>query len=189
MARVRKVEPTLEALFFSTPEQKVLRYLLSEPTTSFTPRILSSKLKGVRGLGGAEGLNRILLDLETLGLVEFLDNRRSVRIQEDHPSLCILKTFSAMCDLEGLRKQLEPVSSKGILFGSRATGLCHSSSDYDLLVVSHTPDEVKNITSRHPLGRQIELVACTPDSYIAIDRQNPDLRQRLATGIVLWGPN
>ena len=56
MARVRKPQPTLEAIIFATPEQKVLRLLLSEPTTSFTPRVISSKLTGVRGLGGGEGL-------------------------------------------------------------------------------------------------------------------------------------
>ena len=57
MARVRKPTPTLESFFFATPEQKVFRLLLSEPTTSFTPRVISSKLKGVRGLGGGGGIH------------------------------------------------------------------------------------------------------------------------------------
>ena len=47
MARAKKPLPTLDGLLFVTPEQKLLRFLISEPTTAFTPRTLSSKLKGV----------------------------------------------------------------------------------------------------------------------------------------------
>src|SRR5271168_2913488 len=112
MARVRKPQPTLESIVFATPEQKVLRLLLSEPTTSFTPRVISSKLKGVRGLGGAEGLARILNDLQALGLVDFVDNHRAVRLQDDNSFVQIMKTVAAVSDVETLKKLLEPVSTK-----------------------------------------------------------------------------
>ena len=71
MGRVRKVKPTIDSIFFSTPEQKLFRFLVSECTTAFTTRVLSSKLKGVRGLGGIEGISRILEDLKELGIVHF----------------------------------------------------------------------------------------------------------------------
>src|SRR4051794_30346206 len=103
MARVRKPQPALDSIFFSTPEQKVMRLLLSEPTTSFTPRVISSKLKGVRGLGGADGIMRILTDLQGLGLVDFVDNHRAVRLHDDNSAVQILKTFLAISDLEGLK--------------------------------------------------------------------------------------
>src|ERR1700722_2487227 len=121
MARAKKTQPTLDTLLFNTPEQKVLRMLLAEPTTSFTPRTISSKLKGVRGLGGAEGINRILGELQELGLVDFVDNSRAVRLQDDSTIAQLLKTFSAICDLENLKTLLLPASSKGILYGSRAS--------------------------------------------------------------------
>ena len=187
MARVRKPIPTLESICFATPEQKVLRLLLSEPTTSFTPRVISSKLKGVRGLGGAEGIMRVLKDLESLGLVNFVDNHRAVRLQDDNTSIQILKTFAAICDLESLKKLLEPVSTKGVLFGSRATGRARSDSDYDLFVVSETPEEVKKIAGRHPLGKAVEVVTWTPEAYGEIEKQDAPLSQKLMGGIILWG--
>jgi predicted nucleotidyltransferase len=187
MARVRKPQPTMETLLFATPEQKVLRFLLSEPTTSFTPRVISSKLKGVRGLGGAEGITRILTELETLGMVTFVDNRRAVRIQDDSSCVQMMKTFTSLCELEGLKKLLEPVATRIILFGSRATGKSRSDSNYDLCVVSQLPDEVKKIAGRHPLGRNIELLAWTPDDYHRAERADPTIMQKLTRGIVLWG--
>ena len=68
MARAKKAAATLDGLFFATPEQKVLRVLLNEPTTTFSLRIFASKLKGIRGLGGTEGLMSVLKELEELNL-------------------------------------------------------------------------------------------------------------------------
>lgn len=187
MARVRKSQPTLESIFFSTPEQKVMRLLVSEPTTVMTPRILSSKLKGVRGLGGIEGIMKILGELQDLGLVDFVDNQRAVRLQDDNTTVQTLKRFAAICDLETLKKLLEPVSSKIILFGSRATGKARTDSDYDLFVVTDVPDQVRQICGSHPLGKAIEVLAWTTEEYGAIERKEPKLSAKLEQGIVLWG--
>lgn len=189
MARVKRSSPTLDSVFFSTPQQKLMRLLLSESTTSFTPRIISSKLKGVRGLGGAEGLQQILEELQELGLLDFVDNRRAVRLQEDNTAVLMLKRFAAICDLESLRKLLEPTCSRGVLFGSRASGRARSESDYDLFVVSESPDEAKMIASKHPLGKVIELVAWTPEKYEQITSEDPGLLKKIENGITLWGAN
>src|SRR3954469_24041334 len=104
MARTNKPQVTLDTIYFVTPEQKLLRFLMTEPTTAFTPRVLSSKLKGVRGLGGVEGITKILKSLQELGLVIFLNNNREVCLQNDHPAIQLLKTFCAISDLEGLKQ-------------------------------------------------------------------------------------
>lgn len=189
MERIKKAKakPTLESLLFVTPEQKLLRFLVSECTTTFTPRVLSSKLKGVRGLGGIEGLNRILKVLQEVGLVEFKNNDRAVAAQNDHTAIRLLKTFSSFCDLEGLKELIEPQSIKGVLFGSRAAGNCRSDSDYDLLVITHTPREVEHIVSRHPMGKNIELFARTPEEYAELEGRDPSIGEKVAKGIVLWG--
>jgi predicted nucleotidyltransferase len=187
MARVKKTEPTLEGLFFATPEQKVLRLLLSESTTAFTPRVIASKLKGVRGLGGAEGLMKILNEFQSLGLIDFVDNHRGVRVQDDNTTVHVLKIFGAISDLEGLRKIVQPISTRGILFGSRATGRARSDSDYDLFIVTETPEEVKKAASRHPLGKIVELVVWTPEMYEQIETEDPALLNKLASGVALWG--
>lgn len=189
MARLRKPPLALGTLFFNSPEQRVLKLLLAEPGTAFTPRLISSKLKGVRGLGGAEGIMKILVDLQRLRLVDFVDNHRAVRLQDEGTTIQLLKIFLAICDLESLKELLEPLSTKGILFGSRATGRARSDSDYDLFVVSESPEEVRHISARHPLGRSVELVVWTPERYEQIATDDPGLMKKLSTGIALWGLN
>ena len=187
MARVRKQKPTLDSLLFVTPEQKLLRLLLSESTTNFTPRVLSSRLKGVRGLGGVEGINKILEQLGELNLVHFSNNNKEVSLNNDLSSTALLKVISAMCDLEGLTEMLQPISIKGVLFGSRSNGMSRTDSDYDLFVVSEVPSQVQEIAGRHPLGRRIELVTWTPDAHLRMEDDDPELAAKLSRGIVLWG--
>jgi predicted nucleotidyltransferase len=120
-------------------------------------------------------------------MVDFVDNRRAVRIQDDNTTVHILKRVAAICDLESLRKLLEPLSSKGILFGSRATGRARSDSDYDLFVVTDVPEQIKDIAGSHPLGKAVEILAFSPDAYSELDNQDPKLARKLEQGIVLWG--
>lgn len=189
MASIKKPPLTLDTLFFSTPEQKVMRFLLSEPTTSFTPRVLSSKLKGVRGMGGVEGMTQILSSLTELGLVDFVDNHRSIRLRDDAPVVQMLKTFGAVCDLENLKNLLEPASVKGILFGSRAEGQARSDSSYELFVVSESPEEVRKIVTRYPLAKQVELEVATPEQYDELRHSHSSLYNKIIDGILLWGSN
>lgn len=160
---------------------------MTEPTTAFTPRVLSSKLKGVRGLGGVEGITKILKSLQELGLVIFLNNNREVCLQNDHPAIQLMKTFCAISDLEGLKQMIEPMSTRGVLFGSRASGRSRTDSNYNLLVVSETPEEIKKITSRHPLGKKLEPMVLTPDEFANVDGKNKELSKHFDTGITLWG--
>ncbi len=187
MARSNKPQVTLDTLFFVSPEQKLIKFLMTEPTTAFTPRVLSSKLKGVRGLGGVEGITKILKTLNELGLVIFLNNNREVCLQNDHPAIQLMKTFCAIADLEGLKQMIEPMSSRGVLFGSRATGKSRSDSNYNLLVVSESPEEIKKVTSRHPLGKKLEPMVLTPDEFSSIESKNKDLSKQIDEGITLWG--
>jgi hypothetical protein len=187
MARVKKPAPTLDSILFATPEQRVLRLLLSEPTTSFSIRVISSKLKGIRGLGGAEGIMEVLERLQELGFVDFLDNRRAVKLQDENTTVGILKTVGAICDIEGLKRLLEPLSSKGILFGSRSNGRARSDSNYDLFVVTDQPDECLQIGRGYPLGKAIEITAWTPEQYVQIGSRDSALQHKLNNGIMLWG--
>lgn len=187
MARVRKPKPTLDSLFFVTPEQKLLRFLMSESTTSFTPRVLSSKLKGVRGLGGAEGIQKILQDLQEIGVVQFIDNNRAVCLQNEHCAVRLGKTFASVCDLEGLIEQVAPMSTKGILFGSRSTGHFRSDSDYDLFIVTHNGLGVAEVVGSHPLGKRIELTCRTPEEFAQLESRESALAAQVEKGIILWG--
>lgn len=187
MARVRNPEPTLDHLLFGTPEQKVLKLLLSEPTTLFTPRTIASRLKGVRGMGGADGLVKVLKNLEKLNLIDWVDNDRAVRLCDENPTVHLLKTILAICELETLKKLLEPRTRKGILFGSRSNGRAHSDSDYDLFVVTENPDEATAIAAGHPLGKKLEIVAWTPSQFESIERTDATLARKISSGILMWG--
>ncbi len=187
MARVAKAKPSLETLMFQTPEQKVLRLLLTESTTTFSPRVISSRLKGVRGMGGASGLLAILEKLEELGFVDFVNNRREVRLHDENATAHLLKRVSAVCDLETLKELLQPVSSRGVLYNSRATGKSRSDSDYDVFVVTTQPDEVQHVAERHPLGKLLKVLCWTPDEFTHLQERDPKLAGKLDRGIVLWG--
>lgn len=187
MARINKPTLSLDSIFFVTPEQKLLRFLMTEPTTAFNPRVLSSKLKGVRGLGGVEGITKILKNFQELGLVIFLNNNREICLQNDHPAVQIMKSFCAVSDLEGLKQMIEPMSSKGVLFGSRSNGKSRSDSNYNILVVAENPEEVKKVTSRHPLGKKLDPMVYTADEFSDVEVKNRDLSRAVDEGIVLWG--
>lgn len=172
---------------FQTPEQRVLRLLLTECTTAFQTRVLASKLKGVRGLGGAEGINQILLKLEQLGMVDYVDNRRAVRLHDDSAIAQVLKTISAVCDLESLREGILPLSSRAVLIGSHATGKARSDSDYDVVVVGDNAGEILKVAERHPLGKSLKVVVWSASDFAQIEKKDPKLAGKVARGIVLWG--
>lgn len=186
-AKKSKIKPTLDGYFFATPEQKLLKFLLSEPTTSFTPRVLSSKLKSVRGLGGAEGIQKILETLSELGLLQFIDNNRSVIVNNEHFFIQKLKVQAAICDLEGLKELVEHLVSKAIIFGSRSTGKYSSGSNYNLMVVTRSADEVIRIIGSHPLGKRIEVVVLSPNEEMQLESKDAQLFQSIQNGVVLWG--
>ncbi len=189
MARVRKTPVTLDWLCFSTPEQKVMKLLISEPTTVFNFRSISSKLKGVRGLGGGEGILKILLELEELGFVDFLDNQRAVRLRDGNAVVKMLKKFVSVCDLENLTRILEPITQRGILFGLRALGESNSESEYELCVVVNDAEKealVRQTVSGHPLGKLVLLTVVLADDFDSIEKKNPSLAKRLVGSIVLW---
>jgi predicted nucleotidyltransferase len=187
MERGKKIKLSLDAIFFVTPEQRLIRFLISESTTSFTPRVLSSKLKGVRGLGGSDGIKKILEELNESGLIHFVDNNQKICLNNDHTAIRVLKSFAAICDLETLIPQLEPISTKGVLFGSRATGLASSESDYNIFIVSNEKEESERIVAQHPIGKRLTPMVMTQAQYIQMQEKDIELADKISRGYVLWG--
>jgi hypothetical protein len=189
MARSKKLTPTLDTFLFNSPQQRLLRFLLTEATTTFNLRVLSSKIKNIRGIGGPEGQLEVLSELEALGIVEFLDNRKAVRLVNEHYLVPTLKALSSIMDLEGLRPLLEPHCRRGYLFGSRATGSNRTDSDFDLFVVGENAEEIRRVAESYPLGRDLEVVVWPEDEYEHLESKDPGLAVKLANGIQLWGPS
>jgi hypothetical protein len=180
MARATKTPATWDSIFFQSPEQKVLRYLLSSRDTSYSLRVLVSKLKGVRGLGGIQGLEKILTELEEAGLVSFIDNRRGVRITDEHPAAIIGRRLWGLCELESLHVQLQTISTKGVLLGTNP-------GEIELYVVSEQADEVRRITEQHPMGKLVTLTIQPRDQYESLAKKDAKLHLQVSQGVLIWG--
>jgi hypothetical protein len=180
MARATKIPATWDSIFFSSPEQKVLRYLLSSRDTTYTLRVLVSKLKGVRGLGGIQGLEKILTELEEAGLVHFIDNRRAVRVSDEHSANLVYRRLWGLVELESLYVQLQPLSSKGVL-------LATAPGEINLYVVTDQPEEVRKLTEQHPMGKLAVLTLQTRDQFDSAAKKDPKLWALLNQGVRIWG--
>jgi hypothetical protein len=179
--RVKKPETVnLDELLFSTAEQKLIRLLLTESTTVFPLRQLANRLKGVRGVGGPDGLKQILLKLSAVGFIDWVDHERAIRLRDDEGRVELLKIVSAVCDLESLRQSLEPLCSRGFLVGARAEGKGTTDADYEIAVVSEQQEEVRRIARGHPLGKKIRVQFLDADDY-------RDEIQRFPRYVMLWG--
>ena len=187
MAKVTKPDVSFDMFLFATPEQRVLRFLMSEPTTRFTPRVLVSRLKAVRGLGGMEGLMKTLETLEALGIVEFLDSRRMIRVVDDHPHVQLMKKVYAICECESVRVLVEPVSSRGILFGVHSDGTASTGNEIEILVISESSSEVHKSLAGHPQVKTFLLKCMTEAEFAQLKDTQPVLAQKIYRGTVLWG--
>lgn len=179
-SKATKTPSSWDALYFCTPELKVLKYLVSSKETSYSLRVLVSKLKGVRGLGGIAGLEKVLESLEDAGMVTFIDNRRGVRLQDEHPTVSVTRRLWAMCDLEGLCQQLQACSSKGVLIQAIP-------GDIHLYVVTDQPDECKKFSDQYPIGKMINLQTQTRDQFDHLLKQDAKLYHSITQGNLLWG--
>lgn len=180
-SRVKKPEnTTLDDLVFSTAEQKLMRLLLLEPTTVFPLRQLANRLKGVRGVGGPEGLKQMLHKLTAAGLVDWVDHDRAIRLRDDEGRVENLKVLASVCELETLRQSLEPICARAFLIGVRAEGRATTDSDYEIALVTDQPEEAKRIARGHPLGKKIQISILDGDDY-------RDEIQRHSRYIILWG--
>jgi len=180
-SKVKKPENiTLDELIFSTPEQKLLRLLLLESTTLFPLRQLGNRLKGVRGVGGPDGLKQMLQKLHAAGLIDWVDHDRAIRLRDDEGRIEVLKIMAAVCELETLRQMLEPLCLRGFLIGVRAEGRGTTDSDYEVAVVSDQPDEALRVSRGHPLGKKIKLTVLSTDDY-------RDEIQKYPRYVILWG--
>ncbi|MFN7683856.1 MAG: hypothetical protein ACK5QT_00385 [Oligoflexia bacterium] len=180
-SRVKKPEDvTFEDLVFATAEQKLMRILLSEPTTVFPLRQLANRVKGVRGMGGMEGLKQLLQKLSAVGLIDWVDHDRAIRLRDDEGRVETLKILTAVCDLESLRLSLAPICPRGFLVGARAEGKAATDSSYEVAVITDQPEEAKRVARGHPLGKYIQIQILDSDNY-------RDEIQRHPRYVILWG--
>ena len=180
-SKVKKPESTtLDDLMFATAEQKLMRLLLLEPTSVFPLRQLANHLKGVRGVGGPEGLKQMLQKLTGAGMIDWVDNERAIRLRDDEGRVENLKVLASVCELETLRLSLEPICERGFLVGPRAEGRATTDSDFEVALVTVQQEEALRIARGHPLGKRIRVEFLDSDGY-------RDEIQRRSRYVILWG--
>lgn len=167
-------------LLYNSAIWSVFGYILQHPEVGLRGSFLVKMLPNISQAAVYKALEqltkaKILFQQEdgTLGLNQNLAWVRQMMIAD---SLMILQP---------LVDRLSKISSKIILFGSRANGDYISDSDYDLLMVSSSPD-VRKIIAQSSLEEKIQLILKTPEEWIDFHKTNPELYASVQKGIVLW---
>jgi predicted nucleotidyltransferase len=82
--------------------------------------------------------------------------------------------------------RLREISSRIVLYGSRADGTNDASSDYDLQIVTSNPEEVRTVIRAHNLGELIRPLVMTPAEAVSFPTSERELYREIEKGTVLW---
>jgi predicted nucleotidyltransferase len=130
----------MKNIFFKTNSQKVLVFLSQYPTKEF----LASEIKEKVHLSRA-GINFALQELTNNKLITRKAKGKAY-VYQARAELSVIKQLKVLIniiDLEPLVKVLSEFTDKIVLFGSCSRGENTEDSDVDLLIVSHSKDEIK----------------------------------------------
>ena len=169
-------------VLYNSPVWEVLAYILQHPDL---PVRGSHLVKALPHISKSAIYNAIQM-LEKIGVAVKEKGQESYMFNRDSIGLRSLMRFHIETLLQPLIKAISDLASKIILFGSRATGDYDSDSDFDLFVVTAQAGKVRQIVGKSNLAAQIQLLVKTPEEWIDLYQQDPELYQSIQKGIVLW---
>ncbi|MFH1360499.1 MAG: nucleotidyltransferase domain-containing protein [Candidatus Omnitrophota bacterium] len=164
-------------------EQRILQYLSSHSEEAlYESQIASgahisagSTNQTLKGL-----LKKELLCLSKKGRMNFYS------LNYDHPLVRQYKVMQTITEINGLINRLRPLTSRVILFGSCAEGIDSPNSDIDLVIVSSRADEARRLIKRQKTKREIQPLIFDTGEFIALERKDRPLYERIQKGIILW---
>lgn len=169
-------------ILYSSPTWAVLIYVVEHPEQS----VRGSRLtKALPHISKSSIYNAIRL-LKEIDILEKEEGEESYRLNRDSIGLNSLMRLHNETLFIPIINGISSLSSKVILFGSRATGDYNSDSDYDLLVVTAHATDVRRIINKSSLANRIQPIIKTPEEWIDLNQQNPELYQSIQRGITLW---
>jgi predicted nucleotidyltransferase len=169
-------------ILYNSPTWGVLIYVVEHPDQP----VRGSRLtKALPHISKSAIYNAIQLLKEADILVKEKGDE-AYTLNRDSIGLGLLMRFHNVTLFKPLINGVCDLSSKVILFGSRVTDDYNSDSDYDLLVVTSHATDVRRIINKNRLANRIQLIVKTPEEWIDLNQQNPELYQSIQQGIVLW---
>ncbi len=167
--------------FVKTPQQIAFAFLAQNAHLSFYDSEVAAKADLSRGAANAalRALAKAgLLEMEPKGRMKFY------RADLEDPRVRAYKVLLNIGGLMPVVKRAAGDCHRIVLFGSAAEGRNSPASDVDLLMVTDSPDRVRNLFSG---GRKkLQLVVVTPVGLAELEKREPVFAAELKRGVVLW---
>lgn len=136
-------------------------------------------------------ISRNLKQLEEMGLVTHEGVGNLVLYQADMTSALLrqMKIWFTLLELRDLIRDLDPVATNAILYGSCARGEDTYGSDIDLFIEAPDREKVREILGRNREGipRELSAMVNTPDDTYRLKSENRALFENIQRGISLKG--
>lgn len=168
---------------FSTNSQKILLYLVSNPSKEQTEK----EIQKATNISKA-GVNFALKSLVRDGLVQVEKRGKMSFYSVDlgDPIIRQIKVIATLLALKPLVANLKDKSDKVVLFGSASTGTNIEESDIDLFILTNQPKEIQTIIKEFDFGNKIQAVVKKPMDYISLKKKDPLFYDEVSRGLILW---
>jgi predicted nucleotidyltransferase len=168
---------------FTKSEQSILKYL----GTNSGELLYESQIAKYTKIS-AGSTNQSLKKLLKKGMVslEKKGNMNFYSINIDNPLVKQFKVTQTVTILNGLINKLKPIAKRIILFGSCAEGIDSQSSDIDLAIVSQDEQTARKIVKKEKLSKEIQALIFTDSDFMALEKNDKPLYERIQKGITLW---
>ena len=168
---------------FTKSEQAILKYL----GTNSGELLYESQIAKYAKIS-VGSTNQSLKKLLKKGMVslEKKGNMNFYSINIDNPLVKQFKVTQTVAILNGLINKLKPIAKRIILFGSCAEGIDSQSSDIDLAIVSQDEQAARKIVKKEKMAKEIQALIFTTSDFMALNKNDKPLYERIQKGITLW---
>jgi predicted nucleotidyltransferase len=170
-------------IFEATSDLKILKFLCENTGSDFTGRDIQE----------VTGISRVGVFLSMRELISQGFAKKQLRGRMGIYSLDMqnsaVKQFKALLNIMETGKalgKLKPVSVSVTLYGSCARGEDTQNSDIDIFVITHDPENVKEVLSKIKLKRKLQAVIKTPVEMVVFREKETLYLNEVERGIKLW---
>lgn len=177
------MEPSIKSMLCFTNAQKVLDFLLQNPSGKFYDREVSNLTKV-----SPAGTNFSLRDLAKAGIIhkETKGKMNFYFVDPQDPLIQQLKIVQNIVFLKPLIEAIKNNCLRIILFGSAAKGNNQEESDFDLFILSREKEKVQESIGEYKTPFKIQPVIHSPQEWASIEKANEVFANQIEQGIVLW---
>jgi predicted nucleotidyltransferase len=174
---------TLNELLSSTNAQKVLSFLVDNPSGEFLPREIQK----------ATSLSRAGVYIALSNLVKQKIVNKSTRgkvllysLRYEEPLAKQFKVMKNIILLRPLIEKLKAYSKRILIYGSASRGEDSVDSDIDIFVLTHDSLAVRKTITATRIKRKIQAVVKTPSEFAEFKDKEKVFWSEVERGIVLW---